>query len=259
MAHIRSDSRDDGVRQTRVVHFEGNRIAETWHVENWLDMFKQVGAAERNRIMKLYVMPGACSLASHIALVWAGLPYELVVLSHEEAGGEAFRRINPKAAVPALVLDDGTVITESLAVLQYIAAMAPHTHLGSESGHALAQAQMNELLAYLVSDVHKAWAPVFVPGRYVTRQSDEDDARQAAFGQLAKQYARLNQMMDGRDWALFGHRTVADAYLYVMCSWKDNTPDSLNDYPALAAYTERLGRDPGIRCAQGEESNGDDL
>ena len=203
--------------------------------------------------MKLYVMPGACSLASHIALIWAGLAYEIEVLSHADAGEDAFRRINPKGAVPALVLDDGTAITESLAVLQYIAALAPETQLGSEAGNALAQAQMNELLADLVSDVHKAWAPVFVPSRYVTQKDTEDDARQAAFGQLDNQYSRLNDAMHGREWALFGRRTVADAYLYVMCRWKDKTPTPLAHYPALAAYKTRLDSDAGVQRALAEE------
>lgn len=82
--------------------------------------------------MKLYVMPGACSLASHIALIWAGAPYEVAVLSHDEVGGDAYRQVNPKGAVPALVLDDGTVITESVAVLEY---KGPgHIHLKTRVG-----------------------------------------------------------------------------------------------------------------------------
>ena len=203
--------------------------------------------------MKLYIMPGACSLASHIVLVWAGLPYEVAVLSHAEAGGDAYRKVNPKGAVPALALDDGTVITESLAVLQYIAGLAPDARLGAEPGDLLAQAQMDELLADQVSDVHKAWAPVFVPNRYVTQKANQDDARQAAFGQLDKQYARLDRMMQGREWALFGRRTVADAYLYVMCRWKDNSPVPLAHYPALAAFKAQLDEDSGVQRALKEE------
>jgi glutathione S-transferase len=205
-------------------------------------------------MMKLYVMQGACSLASHIALIWADLPYEMVMLSHAEVGEEVFRRINPKAAVPALVLDDGMVITESLAVLEYIAGLAPRARLGSEPNNGLEQAQINELLAYLVSDVHKAWAPVFVPNRFVTNKSAEDDARHAAFEQLDMLYTRLNDMMHGRDWALFGRRTVADAYLYVMCGWKDNTPAPLAHYPVLAAYKARLDADTAVKRALQEES-----
>ena len=203
--------------------------------------------------MKLYAMQGACSLASHIALIWGGMPYELVILSHAEAGGDAFKQVNPKGAVPALVLDDGTVITESLAVLKYVAGLAPAARLGAEPGDLLAQAGMDELLADLVSDVHKAWAPVFVPDRYVTQEANQDDAKQAALAQLDKQYARLDRMMQGRDWALFGRRTVADAYLYVMCRWKDKTPQPIADYPALAAFKARLDGDAGVQRAVKEE------
>ena len=204
--------------------------------------------------MKLYAMQGACSLATHIALIWAGAPYELVMLSHAEAGGEAFRKVNPKGAVPALALDDGSVLTESLAVLQHIARTSPAARLGADPGDAPQQARMDELLADLVSDVHKAWAPVFVPGRYVTQQSYQDDARQAAFGQLDKQYARLDGMMLGNEWALFGRRTVADAYLYVMCRWKDKSPSPISHYPALAAFKLRLDGDAGVLRAVQEEA-----
>ena len=203
--------------------------------------------------MKLYAMQGACSLASHIALIWGGVPYELVMLSHAEAGGDTLKRVNPKGAVPTLALDDGTVLTESLAVLQYVAGLAPGAHLGANPSDALEQAKMNELLADLVSDVHKAWAPVFVPNRYVTQKANEDDAKQAALAQLDKQYARLDRMMQGHEWALFGRRTVADAYLYVMCRWKDKTPQPIASYPALAAFKARLDKDAGVERAVQEE------
>lgn len=204
--------------------------------------------------MRLYVMPGACSLASHIALVWAGVPHEIVVLSHAEVGGDAYRRVNPKGAVPALVLDDGTVITESLAVLEYIADSHPDARLGAAPGDVLERARLNEALAELVSDVHKAWAPVFAPGRYVTRDDHRDDVRQAAFARLDEQYARLDRRMQNREWLLFGRRTVADAYLYVMCRWKDRSPAPLARYPALAAFKTRLDADGGVRGATGEET-----
>ena len=205
--------------------------------------------------MKLYVMPGACSLASHIALIWAEAPYELAVLSHEEAGGDAFRGLNPKGAVPTLVLADGSALTESLAVLCYVADAFPKAQLGVDAGAILERARLNEALADLVSDVHKAWAPVFVPDRYVTAQSEHDSARQAAFAQLDKQYARLEASMSGREWMLFGRRTVADAYLYVMCRWRDRAPGGLEAYPALAAFRARLDGDDGVRLALSKEQS----
>jgi glutathione S-transferase len=199
--------------------------------------------------MKLYVMPGACSLASHIALLWAGAPFELEVLSHEAVGSDVFRRLNPKGAVPTLLLDDGTVITESLAILDYIADVFPEAALGAAPDDFTGRAQLNEALAELVSDVHKAWAPFFAPSRFVIQAADEDNARQAAFRQLDLHYARLDRLMEGRHWLVLGRRTVADAYLYVMCSWKDMTPTPLATFPALAAFNARLDADPSVQAA----------
>lgn len=199
--------------------------------------------------MKLYVMPGACSLASHIALLWAGVSFELEVLSHDGVGEEAFRRLNPKGAVPTLVLDDGKIITESLAILNYIADAFPEAQLGAAPHDIVGRAQLNEALSELVSDVHKAWAPFFAPGRFVIQAADEAKTKEAAFLQLDLQYARLNKLMDGKEWRVFGHRTVADAYLYVMCSWKGMTPNPLDNFPALAAFSARMDADPVVKMA----------
>jgi glutathione S-transferase len=196
--------------------------------------------------MKLYVMPGACSLASHIALLWADIPFDVIVLTHDEVGSAEFRQINPKGAVPTLVLDDGTVITESLAVLEYIADIAPAAHLGAPPHDPVARASLNEALAELVSDVHKAWAPVFVPDRFTIKPEGEADARLAAFAQLDVQYTRLDAVMADREWRVLGHRTVADAYLYVMCGWKDRTPTPLSAFPDLATFKARLDADSAV-------------
>ena len=203
--------------------------------------------------MKLYVMPGACSLASHIALLWAGAAFELHVLSHEAVGESAFRRLNPKGAVPTLVLGDGTVLTESLAILDYIADAFPEAELGAAPHDRIGRAKLNEALAELVSDVHKAWAPVFAPSRFVLRAADEDYARQAAFRQLDVHYARLDGLMQDRHWRVLGRRTVADAYLHVMCRWKDMTPTPLANFPALAAFNARLDAEPSVQRALEQE------
>ena len=198
-------------------------------------------------------MPGACSLASHIALIWAGVSFELEVLSHDAVGEDAFRSLNLKGAVPTLVLDDGTVITESLAILNYIADVYPDARLGAQPDDLVGRAQLNEALSELVSDVHKAWAPFFAPGRFVIQATDEANAKEAAYRQLDLQYARLDQLMQGKDWRVLDHRTVADAYLYVMCSWKGLTPTPLEKFPALAAFSARMDADPLVKRAVQEE------
>jgi glutathione S-transferase len=203
--------------------------------------------------MKLYIMPGACSLAAHIALNWVGASFEVVVLSPEQTSGEEYRRINPKGVVPALVLDDGAVITEALAVLAYVADAYPGAGLGADPSDVMERTRLNEALADLVTNIHDAWSPVYVPDRFTTAKQAEDGVRQAAFGQLDKQYTRLDHLMADREWMVLGRRTVADAYLYVMCSWKDRSPTPLANYPALAAFKDRLATDEGVRRAVSDE------
>ena len=192
-------------------------------------------------------MPGACSLASHIALNWARADFELIILTHDEAQADAFRAINPKGAVPTLVLDDGSVMTESLAILNYIAAAFPSAELGAAPDDIVARARLDERLSELVSDVHKAWAPIFVPDRYVTRAEYEDDARTAATRQLEGHYARLDAAMADKHWSLFGRRTVADAYLYVMCRWLGRFPEFANSLRNLTEFRMRLDADSDVR------------
>ncbi len=203
--------------------------------------------------MILYLMPGACSLASHIALAWADADYTVQRLTRDTVHGASYRQINPKAVVPALALDDGTILTESLAILEYVGDKYPHARMGVHRDDPLSRAKLNEALAELVSDVHMAWSPVMVPERYVTVEGYQEDARQAAFLQLHVHYQRLDELMRDRTWLLFDRRTVADAYLYVMCSWQDRTPTPLTAYPALNRYKTSLDQDPGVQRALREE------
>lgn len=207
--------------------------------------------------MKLYIMPGACSLASHVALAWTGAPYELEALDHGSVHGPDYLRVNPKGSVPALALDGGEVITESLAVLLYIAERFPGARLGAEAGDPFGRARLNEVLAELVSEVHKAYGPMFVPGRYVDDEAAQDGARRAAYAQVDRNFDRLETLMsDGRDWLALGRRTVAAPYLHVMCSWKNRTPTPLAHYPNLERHKRRLDADEGVRRALREEGQG---
>ena len=207
--------------------------------------------------MKLYYMPGTCSLASHIALIWSGADYELERLSYEAAHGPEFMALNPKGAVPTMTVETGGehpfVLTESLAVLLYIAAQNPAARLGATEGNALEQAKMNEIMAELVSEVHKAFVPAFVPDRFVVDEAAKDGARAAAFIMVEKAFRRLDGYLEGQKWLVLDRRTVADAYLHVMARWLANTPTPLSEFPNVARHFAKLEQDPGVQRALAEE------
>jgi len=194
--------------------------------------------------MKLYVSPGACSLAPHIALIIAGLPFSIERVSLKTkaiAGGGNFRDINAKGSVPALVLDDGKVLTEAAVLLQYIADQAPAGTLAPAYG-TFERYQVMEWLNYIATELHKRFTPIFTPGC-------TEEGRAAAWAALAHPLNYLAGKLEGGAY-LGGERfTIADAYLFTVLNWALFAKFSLADWPALQAYQARVGAIPAVQEA----------
>jgi len=187
--------------------------------------------------MKLYLAPGACSLADHIALHEAGLVFDRVRVDlrtrKTEDGGD-FAEVNPKGYVPALALDDGQVLTENVAILSWIAERAPELSPKGELGRI----RLIEMLAFIATELHKPFIRVFFP---------TGDAEKAAARDSIS--ARLGFLADGLagDY-LFGHEaSVADAYLYVMLRWARMSELDLPE--PLPAYALRMEARAAVRLA----------
>ena len=199
--------------------------------------------------MKLYYKPGACPLASHIALHETGLPFEIEAVDTAAArteSGADYRAINPKGYVPALGLDDGTVLTEGAAVLQYIADRHPEAGLAPAAG-TLARARMQEQLNWIGTELHKAFGPLFRDG---TSDAEKDDARTAVAGKFDLIEAQLE---DGREWLVSNQFSVADAYLFVVSNWANFTGIDLSRWPRLAAFVSRSAARPSAQAAMRAE------
>ncbi len=165
--------------------------------------------------MKLYYKPGACSLASHIALHEIGHALEIEAVDTDAGrteSGADYRSINPKGYVPALELDDGAVLTEGPAILQYIADSNLEAGLAPTAG-TLDRARMQEQLNWIGTELHKAFGPLFREG---TSEAGKEDARSAVAGKFDLIEAQLE---DGREWLVSCQFSVADAYLFVVSNW----------------------------------------
>lgn len=187
--------------------------------------------------MKLYYTPGACSLASHIVLREAGFDFEMekVDLStHKTESGADFYAINPKGYVPALVLDDGQVLTEGGAIVQYLADLKPAARLAPPPG-SLERARMQEQLIFIAAELHKAYGPLFLPGA-------SEEAKAAARDNVARRLDYVErQLSDGRPYLLGQQFSVADIYLFVVAGWAEKMGIGINRWPRLAAFLERIG------------------
>lgn len=194
--------------------------------------------------MKLYISPGACSLAPHIALIAAGLPFavERVNLKTKAiASGGDYRDINDKGALPALQLDDGRVLTEAAVLLQYVADQAPGANLAPAHG-TFERYQVMEWLNYIATEVHKRFTPLFTPGC-------TEDGRSAAWAALARPLGYLAGKLEGRAFLTGETFTIADAYLFTVLNWAQFAKFSLDDWPALQAYQARIGAIPAVQEA----------
>jgi glutathione S-transferase len=191
--------------------------------------------------MKLYYAPGACSLADHIALHEGGFEFEPVrvdLKAKTSEDGADYLVINPKGYVPALVLDEGDVVTENIAILDWIANSAPNLMPRVR----LARTRLLEALAYISTELHKSFKPFFA--------NDSDDAKAAAAKQITRRLQYLADRFDG-DY-LFGDTvTVADPYLFVMLLWADKNGIALPK--PLPAYRDRMLARPAVRMAMAHE------
>lgn len=195
--------------------------------------------------MKLYYAKGACSLADHIALREAGLPFELERVDLKEKRtehGDDYTAINPKGYVPALRIDGGEILSENIAVLDWIAGQAPAL---APSG-AMGRTHLLEALAYISTEVHKSFKPIFTPG--------SSDADKATAGEMVtKRVTYLAETIKG-DYLLGNSMTVADAYLFVMLLWARKNAITVPD--PLPAWFDRMMARPSVAAALEAEGLG---
>ncbi|MFG6448788.1 glutathione transferase GstA [Roseateles sp. BYS180W] len=194
--------------------------------------------------MKLYYSPGACSLAPHIVLREAGLPFELVKASTRSkklADGSDYLAINPKGSVPLLELDDGRRLTEGVAIMQYLADLVPEKHLAPANG-TWERVRLQEWLNYITSELHKGFTPLFVPGLV-------EEAKPLFRERLRQRFEWLNRELEGRQFLLGEHFTVADAYLLVVSDWGQYVGVDLSDLSHLSAYRAALAARPAVQAA----------
>lgn len=193
--------------------------------------------------MKLYYSPGTCSLASHIALREAGVAFELVRVGRDKKtpDGTDYNSINPKGYVPALGFDDGQVLTEGPAVLQYVADRNPSVGLASPPGD-LQRYRLQEWLAYLSTEVHKNFGPFFIPA--ATEQMKE-----MARTNLLRRLSFVDKALAGKSFLCGDRFTVADAYLFTILTWCRYAGIDPGQWPALTAFHARVGARPQVREA----------
>ncbi|MEP2717316.1 glutathione transferase GstA [Pseudophaeobacter sp.] len=195
--------------------------------------------------MKLYYKPGACSLASHIALIETGHALEIEAVdtdAHQTETGVDYHTINPKGYVPALEMDDGSVLTEGPAILQYIADSNPEAGLAPVAG-TMARVRMQEQLNWVGTELHKAFGPLF---RANASASDKEVARTAVAGKFDLIEAQLE---DGREWLVADQFSVADAYLFVVANWANFTGIGIEQWPYLKTFVDRSASRPTIQAA----------
>jgi glutathione S-transferase len=184
--------------------------------------------------MKLYFNPLACSLGSRIAIYDAGIPAELIHVdtkTKRASDGTDFRSINPLGLVPALVLDDGSVLTENAAVLQYIARTTSPL--------------LQQWLCFIGTELHKGFVPLL-------DKTAPAEVKAYALEKVRPRLAHAATHLANRRWLLDDY-SVADGYLFAVLNWTQVTTIRLAEYPELAAYHARMLERPAVKRAFDEE------
>jgi glutathione S-transferase len=200
--------------------------------------------------MKLYYLPGACSLADLIVLQWIGAPHEPVRMSMETLKSPHYLAINAGGTVPLLEHGDLS-LTENVAILGYLADLHPDARLLGD-GSPRARAEVMRWLGFLNSDVHKAFKPIFTPARFLSDSQHASALAANARTHVRVYLERLDERLDRRDW-LTGERSIADPYLFVLTRWARSRKIDVDGLDNLARFARRMDSDAGVQAALAAE------
>jgi glutathione S-transferase len=198
--------------------------------------------------MKLYYAPGACSLASHISLRETGLPFEIDKLdasTKTTASGENFMLVNPKGYVPTIRLDDGNILTEGAAVLQYIADRNPASGLAPKAG-TMERYRLQEWLTFIGTEIHKTFSPLF-------NKSVSLEVKNRAHELLAKRLGYVETQLANKPYLMGDTFTVADAYMFVVVRWSNRVGFELGQFPRINEYMAKISVRPTVLAAMKAE------
>ncbi len=191
--------------------------------------------------MKLYYAPGACSMATHIVLREAGFKFDLEKVdlrAKKTAGGDDYNQVNPKGYVPAIRLDDGQVLTEGAAIMQYLADQKPESGLAPKAG-SLERYRLMEWLNFIATEIHKTFAPLWNPK---TPEETKENQRNL----LARRFDFLDSQLKGRRFLTGDNFSVADAYLFTVLNWTNTMKFDLGRWPAIKDYMARVAARPKV-------------
>jgi glutathione S-transferase len=186
--------------------------------------------------MKLYYAPGVCSLSPHIVARELGIPVELKKVNTKDKtveGGGDYWKVNGRGYVPALELDNGEILTEGPAIVQYLADQKPEAGLAPKWG-TFERYRLQEWLNFLTSEVHKQFSPLFKP-------NTPEDYKKIVKENIATRFDWLDKQLAGKDYLMDKQFTVADAYAFVLIGWSKFQGIDLARWPNIAAYHERVG------------------
>ncbi|TPG86242.1 glutathione transferase GstA [Pseudomonas mandelii] len=198
--------------------------------------------------MKLYYAPHACSLAPHIVLRELGLPFELIHVDNttkRTASGEDFLAINSKGYVAALQLDNGQVLTEGPAILQYLADLRPEANLAAANG-TFERVRLQECLNFISTEIHGGLGWLF-------SSQFPDEVKALIKEKLFKRFVVLSQALERQDYLMADGFSIADAYLFTVLRWAHLFAIDLDQWPALVRFQVRIDQRPAVKAALAAE------
>jgi glutathione S-transferase len=191
--------------------------------------------------MKLYYTPGACSLHPHIALCEAGIPHSIEKVdlkAKKTETGADYLAINPKGYIPALQLDNGEMLVEGAAIVQYIADQKPDSHLAPKWG-TMERYRLQEWLTFISSELHKQFSPLF-------NAAIPDDVKKIFRDRVMGRFTYIDKQLAGKQFLMGSQFTVADGYLYNMLLWAKRVEMDLSALPNITAFTARIAARPKV-------------
>jgi glutathione S-transferase len=194
--------------------------------------------------MKLYFVPGACSLAPHIALREAGVQFDIDKVDPQTKktdSGEDFNKVNPKGYVPAIKLDDGSVLTEASVLVQFAADQKPESGLAPKLG-SMERYRMMEWLNFIATELHKGFGPLWNP-------ASPEQVKEGAKANLAKRLDVVDAHLAKHAFLMGDKFSVADAYLFTVLNWANFVKFDISKWNKVGDFMGRVASRPKVQEA----------